>query len=93
MPRDKQEGFCFKDNNDYNFPSEQVTCFTTPKYASIMISFSNQAKEEKKERKKEAALWQWITVNAKGSRRLEEAPCSGEKQAGLQNSAMRQKHI
>lgn len=52
MPRDKQEGFCFKDNNDYNFPSEQVTCFTTSKYASIMISFSNQAKEEKKKRKK-----------------------------------------
>jgi hypothetical protein len=47
MPCDKQEGLCFKDNNDYNFPSEQVTWFTTSKYASIMISFNNQAKKEK----------------------------------------------
>lgn len=52
MPCDKQEGLCFKDNNDYNFPSEQATCFTTSKYASIMISFSNQAKEEKERKRK-----------------------------------------
>lgn len=85
MPCDKQEGLCFKDNNDYNFPSKQVTSFATSKYTSIMISFNNRAAK--------VAIQQWITINVKGSTRLKEVSYLFGIEARLLGSATLQKHV